>query len=70
VNLEAWEAEPIEAWGYGSSNLFFSRVEDRTFLHKVRADFAETTIFEVKPDASITEQIVVPGYGVVLVKVR
>jgi hypothetical protein len=70
VDLEAWKAKPIEQWGFGSSNMFFSRVDGRTFLHTVKKDFSETTIHEVKVDGSVTPQITVPGYSTVLVKVR
>lgn len=70
VDLDAWKAEPIEPWGYGSSNLFFSRVDDKTFLHKVNADFSETQIFEIEADGSFEQQLTVPGYAIVLVRVR
>ncbi|HEX6244292.1 MAG TPA: hypothetical protein VFZ61_25420 [Polyangiales bacterium] len=70
VDLEAWSAEPLDAWEPGSSNLFFSRVDGRTFLHKVAADFSETVLYEVKSDGSVTPQITVPGYSIVLVRVR
>jgi hypothetical protein len=70
VDLDEWKAEPIEEWGYGSSNLLFSRVDDGTFLHKVSADFSETQIFEVKSDASFAQRLTVPGYAAVLVRAR
>jgi hypothetical protein len=63
VDLEAWEAAPIQDWELGSSNVFFSKVDGRLFLHRVAADFTKTTIFEIKPDGSITEQITMPGYA-------
>ncbi|HTU61246.1 MAG TPA: hypothetical protein VMF89_22480, partial [Polyangiales bacterium] len=70
VDLEAWKAEPIEAWDRGSSNLFFSRVDDKTFLHKVDSNFSETQIFEIKADGSFKLELTVPGYSIVLVRVR
>jgi hypothetical protein len=70
IDLEAWKAEPIEDWDRGSSNLFFSRVDDKTFLHKVSSDFSETQIFEIKADGSFKQQLTVPGYSIVLVRVR
>jgi len=70
VDLDEWKAEPIEDWGFGSSNLFFSRVDNRTFLHKVRSDFSETQIFEIESDGTFTQQLTVPGYSIVLVRVR
>jgi hypothetical protein len=70
VDVEAWRAEPIEGWGFGSSNIFFSRVEARTFLHRVNSDFSETKIYEITTDASVTPQITVPGYATVLAQVR
>ena len=63
-------AAPIDAWGFGSSNLFFSRVGDRTFLHDVNPDFSETVIYEVAADGAITPSITAPGYAIVLVQVR
>ena len=70
VDLDAWSAAPIDAWGFGSSNLFFSRVGDRTFLHDVNPDFSETVIYEVAADGAITPSITDTGYAIVLVQVR
>jgi hypothetical protein len=70
VDLDAWKASPIADWGYGSSNIFFSRVDGRTLLHRVKQDFSETVIYEIKTDGSLTPQITVPGYSIVLLKVR
>lgn len=70
VDVERWTAAPIEEWGFGSSNVFFSRVEGRTFLHDVAPDFSETVIYEITSAGSITPQITAPGYAIVLVEVR
>lgn len=70
VDLESWSAERIEDWGYGSSNVFISRVGGRTFLHDVAADFSEAVISEVDVDGTVTERIRAPGYAAVLVQVR
>ncbi|AKF09762.1 hypothetical protein [Sandaracinus amylolyticus] len=63
VDLEAWSAEPIEAWPLGSSNIFFSRLEGRLFVHSVEADFSSTTIREISVDGTLTERLTVPGYA-------
>jgi hypothetical protein len=70
VDLDAWQAEPIEGWGFTSSNVFFSRVDERAFLHRVKADFSETTLFEVTVDRKVTPRITLPGYGIQLARVR
>jgi hypothetical protein len=70
VDLDRWTAAPIDEWGFGSSNVFFSRVDGRTFLHEVASDFSQTVIYEITPSGSITPQITAPGYATVLVKVR
>jgi hypothetical protein len=70
VDVEAWRAEPIEGWGFGSSNIFFSRVDHRTFLHRVSSDFSETRIYEVTTDGAVTPQVTVPGYSLTLARVR
>jgi hypothetical protein len=70
VDLDAWRAEPIEGWGFGSSNIFFSRVEARTFLHRVSSDFSETQIYEITTAGSLTPQLTVPGYATAVARVR
>ncbi len=70
VDLNAWQASPIEAWGFTSSNVLFSKVDGRAFLHVVKSDFSETTFYDVAVDGSVTPQITAPGYGAALVKVR
>jgi len=45
-------------------------IDDKTFLHKVSSDFSETQIFEIKADGSFKQQLTVPGYSIVLVRVR
>lgn len=63
VDLENWEAEPITEWELGPSNVFFSKVDDRLFAHKVAADFSETTVYEVTVEGSVTERMTIPGYA-------
>jgi len=70
VDLEAWTAERIEDRDFTSSNLFFSRVGERTFIQDVASDFSETVISEIEIDGTITPRITVPGYAIVLVQVR
>jgi hypothetical protein len=70
VDLNAWQAAPIEAWGFTSSNVLFSKVDGRAFLHVVKSDFSETTLHEVAVDGRTTPQITAPGYVSVLVKLR
>jgi hypothetical protein len=70
VNLSTWHATPIEAWGFGSSNVFFSRVDGRSFIHRVSADAAETVLHEIGTDGSVTPRITVPGYAPLLIKIR
>jgi hypothetical protein len=70
VDLENWTARRIEGRDYGSSNLFFSRIGQRTFIHDVAADFTETVISEIDIDGTITPLITVPGYAIVLRQVR
>lgn len=70
VDLDAWRAEPIEGWGFGSSNVFFSRVGARTFLHRVSADFSETKIYEITTAGGVTLQLTVPGYATAVAQVR
>lgn len=63
VNLEDWTAEPITEWELGPSNIFFSKVDGRLFVHKVASDFSETIIYEVTVGGSVTERMTVPGYA-------
>ncbi|UJR86788.1 MxcI [Sandaracinus amylolyticus] len=63
VNLEDWRAEPIEEWPLGSSNIFFSRLDGRLFVHRVEADFSSTTISEIAIDGSFEERLTVRGYA-------
>jgi hypothetical protein len=44
-------------------NMFFSRVDDRLFIHRVESDFSKATIFEITPSGNVTERLIVPGYG-------
>ena len=48
---------------------FFSRVDERMFLHRVNSDFSETRIYEVETDGSITERITATGYAITRVRV-
>jgi hypothetical protein len=70
VDIEGWSAERIEVWEFGSSNVFINRVDGRTLLHDVAADFSETKISEVHNDGTITPGFEAPGYATVMVRVR
>jgi hypothetical protein len=63
VDLERWQASRIESWPLGASNIFFSRVDGRLFVHQVAADFSSTTIGEIAIDGTFHPQLTVPGYA-------
>jgi hypothetical protein len=70
VDLNEWSAKRIEDRDFGSSNLFFSRLGQRTFIHDVASDFSQTVISEIDIDGGITPLLTVPGYAIVLRQVR
>jgi hypothetical protein len=63
VDLEEWQAEPLEAWPLGSGNVFVSQVDGRLFVHEVEPDFSSTTIYEMSVDGAFEQQISIPGYA-------
>lgn len=63
VDLERWEARRIESWPLGPSNIFFSQVDGRLYLHSVAADFSSTTIDEITSDGTFSRELTVPGYA-------
>jgi hypothetical protein len=63
VDLEGWQAAPIEGWPLGPANIFFSRADGRLFVHQVAAGFTSTTISEIAIDGTFRQQLTVPGYS-------
>ena len=63
VDLNAWTAEPLADWPLGSANIFFSRIDDRLFIHSVKGDFTSTSISEIFVDGTFKQELTVPGYA-------
>jgi hypothetical protein len=70
VDLEAWEAAPIDELDWLAGGTDLSTIEGRTFLFTSSSDFSATTVYEISADGRVTRLFSTPGYTDKLVKVR
>jgi hypothetical protein len=70
VDLEAWNAEPIEELDWLAGGTHLNVVDGRVFLFTSRSDFSSTTVYEISADGGVTQLFEVPGYAEKFVKVH